>query len=120
MALVNRLVLFLSIIMALQVVPVSVVSADQAADIENGKKIAFHRKKGNCLACHIIESGYLPGNIGPELKSMKSRYPDKSKLRDQISDATVIKPNTIMPPFGLHKILTDEELDKVVEFIYSL
>jgi sulfur-oxidizing protein SoxX len=25
------------------------------ADISEGQKIAFDRKKGNCLACHIIE-----------------------------------------------------------------
>ena len=97
-----------------------VVSAAGASDIEEGKEIAFHRKKGNCLACHKIAGGALPGNIGPALVNMKARYPDKAKLRAKIFDATVTSPNTIMPPFGKHKILTKSELDKVVEFIYSL
>ena len=119
MALLKKLVLLISMALALQVMPVS-VSADITADIEEGKKIAFHRKKGNCLACHVIDSGYLPGNIGPELKNIKSRYPDKAVLRAQIFNATAVNPNTIMPPFGLHGILTEQELDKVVEFIYSL
>jgi sulfur-oxidizing protein SoxX len=97
-----------------------VASAAGASDIEEGKKIAFHRKKGNCLACHKIAGGSLPGNIGPALVNMKARFPDKAKLRAKIFDATVTSPNTIMPPFGKHKILSKSELDKVVEFIYSL
>ena len=88
--------------------------------VEQGKEIAFHRQKGNCLACHKIEGGSLPGNIGPELVNMKARYPDKSKLRAQIWDATTVNPNTIMPPFGKHKMVSEEELDKIVEFIYTL
>jgi sulfur-oxidizing protein SoxX len=51
---------------------------------------------------------------------MKARFPDKSKLRAQIWDATKMNPNTIMPPFGKNGILTDEQIDKVVEFIYTL
>jgi len=88
--------------------------------IEQGKEISFHRKKGNCLACHKIAGGSLPGNIGPELVNMKARFPDKSKLRAQIWDATTKNPNTIMPPFGKFKMVSEEEIDKIVEFIYSL
>ena len=95
-------------------------NAEEKSVVEQGKEIAFHRKKGNCLACHKIAGGSLPGNIGPELVNMKARYPDKSKLRAQIWDATTVNPNTIMPPFGKHKMLSEEELDKVVEFIYTL
>jgi sulfur-oxidizing protein SoxX len=97
-----------------------VASAAEASAVEQGKKIAFHRKKGNCLACHKIAGGALAGNIGPALINMKARYPDKAKLRAQIWDATTKNPNTIMPPFGKYKILTEEELDKVVEYIYTL
>lgn len=85
-----------------------------------GKKIAFDRKKGNCLACHQIEGGTLMGNIGPPLVAMKSRFPDKAKLRAQIWDPTRNNPRTIMPPFGKHRILSEKEIDLVTEFIYSL
>ncbi|WJW76187.1 sulfur oxidation c-type cytochrome SoxX [Thiohalobacter sp. IOR34] len=88
--------------------------------IEQGKEIAFNRKKGNCLACHQIAGGKLPGNIGPPLVAMQARFPDKAKLRAQIWDPTKRNPNTIMPPFGRHKILSESEIDKVVEFIHSL
>ncbi len=96
---------------------VSVASADEIA---MGKKVAFDRKKGNCLACHMIAGGSLPGNIGPPLVAMKARFPDKADLRAQIWDSTVANPNTIMPPFGKHRILNDKEVDLVTEFIYSL
>ena len=88
--------------------------------VEEGKKIAFDRKKGNCLACHQIEDGSLPGNIGPPLVAMKARFPDKAKLRAQISDPTQSNPGTAMPPFGKNKILSDDEIDKIVEYIYTL
>lgn len=87
---------------------------------EAGKQIAVDRKKGNCLACHVMGEGPLPGNIGPPLVAMKARFPDKAKLRGQIWDATQTNPNTMMPPFGRHEILTEEEIDKVVEYVYTL
>jgi len=97
-----------------------IVSAAGSSMVDEGKKIAFHRKKGNCLACHKIAGGNLPGNIGPELINMKARYPDKTALRSKIWDSTLTNPNSIMPPFGKHKIISEKEIDKVVEFVYSL
>ncbi|MGV6810297.1 MAG: sulfur oxidation c-type cytochrome SoxX [bacterium] len=92
-----------------------------AADVlEEGKKIAFDRKKGNCLACHMIMGGDLPGTIGPPLIAMKARFPDKAKLRAQIADARTVNPDSIMIPFGTHGVLTEEEIDKVTDYIYSL
>ncbi len=90
------------------------------SDIEKGKEIAFNRKKGNCLACHMIKGGNLPGNIAPPLVAMQQRFPDRAKLRAQIYDATVANPNTIMIPFGRHKVLTDKEIDLVTDFIHQL
>lgn len=92
-----------------------------AADaVAKGKKVAFDRKKGNCLACHMIAGGSLPGNIGPPLVAMKARFPNKADLRAQIWDPTEMNPNTIMPPFGKHRILSEKEVDLVTEFIYTL
>ncbi len=88
--------------------------------IEKGKAVSFDRKKGNCLACHATGDGTLPGNIGPPLVAMKTRYPDKAKLRAQIWDATVANPNSIMIPFGRNRVLSEEEIDQVVEYIYTL
>jgi len=94
------------------------IAADSA--VEQGKAIAFDRKKGNCLGCHAIEGGKLPGTIGPPLIAMKARYPDKAKLRAQIYDATKANPYTPMPPFGKHKALSDKEIDLITEFVHTL
>jgi sulfur-oxidizing protein SoxX len=99
--------------------PFTAASADESA-VAKGKEVAFDRKLGNCLACHAMDDGDLPGNIGPPLVSMKLRFPDKAKLRAQIWDATVSNPNTIMPPFGRHNILTEEQIDQIVEYVYTL
>lgn len=108
-----------TILGVLSLSPQLATAADESV-IDQGKKIAFDRKKGNCLACHQIDGGDLPGNIGPALAHMQMRFPDKAKLRAQIWDSTRNNPNSMMPPFGRHEILTEAEIDKVVEFIYSL
>lgn len=85
-----------------------------------GKHIAFARDKGNCLACHEIEDGEFPGNIGPPLKDLAQRFKTKQTLRAQIWDATKLNPQTSMPPFGRNRILTDSEIDQVVDYLWTL
>tara|TARA_B100001079_G_C16315319_1_gene472035 strand:+ start:543 stop:890 length:348 start_codon:yes stop_codon:yes gene_type:complete len=99
---------------ALFVMPLE-VGAKEMTDEE----VTFGRKAGNCLACHMIPGGNLPGTIGPPLLAMKARFPNKADLRAQIWDATVKNPHTIMPPFGKHGILTEGQIDQVVNYIYS-
>ena len=92
--------------------------------VVQGGCIATDRKKGNCMACHqfkgLEKTRLQAGNIAPPLVAIKQRFPDKAKLRKQIEDATAIVPNSPMPPFGKHKILSKDEIDKVVEFLYTL
>lgn len=90
---------------------------------EAGRSAAFDKNKGNCLACHAIPNdpaATSPGDIGPPLMGMKSRFPDRAKLRAQIWDASVINPKTAMPPFGRNKILTEPEIDQVTDYIYGI
>lgn len=94
--------------------------SDQISKLEVGKAITFDRFKGNCLACHYVEGGELTGNYGPPLIAMKVRYPDRDVLRAQIWDASVRNPDTRMPPFGRNRILTEEEIDLVTDYIQSL
>lgn len=97
-----------------------IASAADAADIAKGKELAFDRKKGNCLACHMIEGGTLAGNIGPPLVAMKARFPDYEKMKAQIADPRIKNPNTIMIPFGPHNVLTAQEIELVSQFVYTL
>jgi L-cysteine S-thiosulfotransferase len=85
-----------------------------------GQKIAFDRGKGNCLTCHDIKGGDLPGSIGPALKDIKSKYPDRNDLVAIVTDETRRNPQTVMPPFGRNRILTEQEIDAVVDFLQTL
>jgi L-cysteine S-thiosulfotransferase len=85
-----------------------------------GERIAFDRGKGNCLTCHEIKGGDLPGSIGPPLKDIKSKYPDRNDLVAIVSDETRRNPQTVMPPFGRNRILTEQEISAVVDFLQTL
>jgi sulfur-oxidizing protein SoxX len=56
-------------------------------NVTKGGCIATDRKKGNCMACHTFagleKTRLQAGNIAPPLVAMKSRFPDRAKLRAQ-------------------------------------
>jgi sulfur-oxidizing protein SoxX len=85
-----------------------------------GQKLAFDRGKGNCLTCHVIKGGDLPGTIGPELKDIKTKYPNRDDLVAIVSDETKRNPQTVMPPFGRNRILSEKEISAVVDFLQTL
>jgi L-cysteine S-thiosulfotransferase len=99
---------------------VSAGSAHAQSAAAEGQKLAFDRSKGNCLTCHAIKGGTLPGSIGPELIDIKSKYPNREDLVAIISDETLRNPLTMMPPFGRNRILTPKEIDAVVDFLQTL
>jgi len=85
-----------------------------------GKELAFNKKKGNCLACHLIAGGDQAGNIAPPLIAMKARFPDRAVLRAQISEPRTKNPDSVMPPFGAHGVLSAKEIDLVTDFVQGL
>lgn len=90
---------------------------------ETGKQLAYDSDKGNCLACHAMpeqSDAEAPGTMGPPLIAMQARYPDKTRLRAEIWNPMVNNPATVMPPFGKNKILTEEEIDKITDFVDGL
>lgn len=95
-------------------------TAGSKEDIAAGKKLSFDRKLGNCIACHVMDKGVAPGNIGPPLIAMKARYPDVKKLREQIANPLKANPNSRMPPFGVHGALTDKQIDQITAYIHTL
>jgi sulfur-oxidizing protein SoxX len=92
----------------------------RAQSASEGQKLAFDRGKGNCLTCHVIKGGDLPGTIGPELKDIKSKYPDRNDLVAILNDETKRNPQTVMPPFGRNRILTEQEIGAIVDFLQTL
>jgi sulfur-oxidizing protein SoxX len=95
-------------------------SSAHAQTAADGQKLAFDRSKGNCLTCHVIKGGDLPGSIGPELKDIKAKYPDRNELVAIVSDEPKRNPQSVMPPFGRNRILTEQEINAIVDFLQTL
>jgi L-cysteine S-thiosulfotransferase len=97
-----------------------VAPAQAQSAAAEGQKLAFDRGKGNCLTCHVIKGGDLPGSIGPELKDIKTKYPNRDDLVAIVTDETKRNPQTVMPPFGRNRILSEKEISAVVDFLQTL
>ncbi len=90
-----------------------------AQSAAEGQKLAFDRGKGNCLVCHVIKGGDNPGTLGPELSDLKNKY-KRDELVEIVFDETKLKPLTGMPPFGRNRILTEKEINAIVDFLQTL
>jgi len=96
--------------------------AAEPARIDAGRAIAHDWYKGNCLACHQIPgdpTAETLANIGPPIVGMRERFPDRAELRAQLWDPTLRNPMSFMPPYGKHGVLTGEEIDLVIDYIYQ-
>jgi sulfur-oxidizing protein SoxX len=101
-------------------VEVNPADASGPEALERGRQIVFEPSKGNCPACHQIAGAETPGDLGPPLVAIRARFPNRVALRRQLWDPLENNPRSRMPPFGRHRILTEDELDRVVDYIYSL
>ena len=98
-----------------------------------GKKIAINRKKGNCLACHVmpIPEEQFHGEIGPDLSDVGSNL-SAAEIRVRMVDSKILNPDTIMPAFlkpAEHRvlkkfkgksILNPQEIEDVVAYLMTL
>lgn len=81
------------------------------------------RDKGHCIACHQLPQGAGPptlADLGPRLEGARMRELGRARLREVIEDPTRANPETVMPPFGKHRILDAAEIDRLVEFLHAL
>ena len=113
-------------IVALSTMAISHTSSAQST-MPNAQSLFSDERKGNCAACHK-----LPGdtainsisNLGPALVNLKTRYPDRAKLRAVIWDNRQADSSknaqTIMPPYGKNRILTEAEIDTLVRYLETM
>ena len=79
--------------------------------------------KGHCIACHQLPPGSGPqtrADLGPRLEGTRMRELGKPALRDVIVDPTRANPDTVMPPYGRHRLLEPAEIDRLVEYLHAL
>jgi sulfur-oxidizing protein SoxX len=106
--------------LAALVLLLSASAASAQSGAAEGERIAFDRSKGNCLTCYVIKGGDSPGTIGPALTDLKTKYPDRNDLVAIVNDETKRNPQTVMPPFGRNRILTEKEINAIVDFLQTL
>ena len=79
-------------------------------DAKKGRETAINRKRGNCLACHVMPIPEQPfhGKLGPDLNGVASRY-TAGEIRLRIVNPKVLNEGTIMPAYykndGFHRVL---------------
>jgi len=106
----------------------------KAGDAKAGRKVAYNRKTGNCLACHKlpIPEQQFHGEVGPDLGGVGGRY-SEAELRLRIVDSKEFNEDTIMPAFyrdtGLHRlgkkwvgktILKPQEVEDLLAYLMTL
>jgi sulfur-oxidizing protein SoxX len=89
----------------------------QQTTVEQGKKLALKF----CQACHHYAGTEQAGTVAPPLMGIKARFPDRKKLYEIIYDPQVaVKKDTMMPPFGRNELLVKDEIEKIIDFLYTL
>lgn len=99
------------------------ITQTTAQTIAKGRAIFLDERKGNCAACHKAPNDAAiktKSTIGMALEAVKARYPERAKLRDAIWDLSKTVPNTIMPPYGKNRILSDNEIDALVAYLETI
>lgn len=79
--------------------------------------------KGQCIACHQLPEGRGPAtraDVGPRLEGPRMRELGRARLREILEDPTRANPQTVMPPFGRHRLLEPAEAQSIVEFLLAL
>jgi len=93
------------------------------AQKDRGLELFVRPDKGYCIACHAVPPAAGPAtrsNIGPALSGSRMRELGSPALHELLRDPTRASPDTIMPPFGKHRILEEREIDAVTEYLLAL
>ncbi len=92
--------------------------ASLAADaVERGRQLALEQ----CQACHFYAGTEQAGTVAPPLQNIKARFPDRKKLFSILYDpVAALDPYTMMPPFGRNRLLSDDEINLIIDFLYTL
>ena len=99
------------------------VAAPALSQVPAGRELFLRADKGHCAACHQVGAGEATGarpDVGPALQGARMRELGKAALRAIVQDPTRANPDTLMPPFGRHRILDDREIDRVVDYLHAL
>jgi len=93
------------------------------AQVPAARDLFVQRDKGHCIACHQLPEGAGPpsrADLGPRLEGARMRALGRARLREIIEDPMKSNPQTLMPPYGRHRLLERAEIERLVEFLHAL
>jgi len=93
-----------------------------SGDAARGQALAFDRSRGgSCVVCHIMgaTTPSQPGNVGPDLSQIGANRTD-DWLFNYVYDARAFNKDTIMPPWGAHRVYNVAEIRDIVAFLKTL
>jgi len=90
-----------------------------AGDAERGRAIAFSGR-GNCLNCHALPGDDWPGSFGSPLIGYGRHQHRDADVYQQIFDARIFNPNSVMPPYGTFGLLSEQDIRDLVAYLQSL
>jgi sulfur-oxidizing protein SoxX len=94
-----------------------------AAQVDEGRAFFVRADKGYCIACHQVPDGAGPAtraDLGPRLDGARLKGWDRARLRELLADPTRTNPDSVMPPYGRHRILQPAEIERVIDFLHAL
>jgi L-cysteine S-thiosulfotransferase len=94
-----------------------------AAQQPTALELYVRADKGHCIACHQLPEGAGPAtrsDMGPRLEGVRMRALGRTGMRERIEDPMRFNPDTVMPPYGRHRILEPAEIARLVEFLHAL
>lgn len=89
----------------------------------DGRELFVRPDKGNCIACHQVSDAAGPAvrsNIGSRLDAERIRGWDRARLRQLLHDPMAANPQTVMPPYGRHRLLDSGEIERIIDYLHAL
>lgn len=93
------------------------------AQLPSAVDLFVRSDKGHCIACHQVAKDAGPetrADLGPRLEGQRMREIGRKGLREILVDPTRANPDTVMPPYGRHRLLAPAEIDRLVEYLHAL
>ncbi len=104
-------------------VAAALVAGAASGQARDGRELFTNPGKGNCIACHQVPEGSGPvvrADVGPRLDAARLKGWDRARLRALLDDPMRANPDTVMPPYGRHRLLDAREIERIIDYLHAL
>ena len=101
----------------------ALVAGAASGQASEGRELFTNPGKGNCIACHQVPEGSGPAvraDVGPRLDAARLKGWGRARLREFLDDPMRANPDTVMPPYGRHRLLDAREIEQLIDYLHAL